>query len=251
MASGYQPGSPGHVLITGASSGIGAALALHYAAPRVRLGLQGRDAARLAAVADACRARGAEVATALLDVTDRDACATWAEAADDAAPVDLAIANAGISGTEDPRRAVAVNVHGVLNTVEPLLPRMTGRRHGQVALMSSLASFRGTPQAAAYCASKAAVRVWGEGLRPRLLRQGVLVNVVCPGFVTTPMTAVNRFPMPMIMPAEQAAAIIARGLARDRPRIAFPLPMYLGVRLFAAMPQAFGDRLVARYRGKE
>ena len=134
MASGYQPGSPGHVLITGASSGIGAALALHYAAPRIRLALQGRDAARLAAVVDACRARGAEVATALLDVTDRDACAAWAEAADDAAPVDLAIANAGISGTEDPRRAVAVNVHGVLNTVEPLLPRMTGRRHGQVAL---------------------------------------------------------------------------------------------------------------------
>ncbi len=251
MASGYQPGSPGHVLITGASSGIGAALALHYAAPRVRLGLQGRNAARLAAVADACRARGAEVATTLLDVTDRDACATWASAADDAAPVDLAVASAGISGAEDPRRAVAVNVHGVLNTVEPLLPRMTGRRQGQVALMSSLASFRGTPQAAAYCASKAAVRVWGEGLRPRLLRQGVLVNVVCPGFVTTPMTAVNRFPMPMIMPAERAAAIIARGLARDRPRIAFPLPMYLGVRLFAAMPQAFGDRLVARYRGKE
>jgi short-subunit dehydrogenase len=128
---------------------------------------------------------------------------------------------------------------------------MTGRGRGQVAIVSSLASFRGTPQSAAYCASKAAVRVWGEGLRGRLLRKGVLVSVVCPGFVATPMTAGNRFPMPMVMTADKAAAVIARGLAKARARIAFPIPMYLGVRLFAAMPQGVGDWLVGRYRGKE
>ena len=92
--------------------------------------------------------------------------------------------------------------------------------------MSSLAGFCGLPSAPAYCASKAAVRVWGEGLRGRLGRQGIAVSVICPGFVRTPMTAGNRFPMPLIMTPERAAAIIRRGLVRRRARIAFPLPLY-------------------------
>ena len=99
----------------------------------------------------------------------------------------------------------AANVEGVLNTVLPALPMLRSRRRGQVALMSSLASFRGFPGAPAYCGSKAAVRVWGEGLRPWLAREGVEVSVICPGFVTTRMTEGNRFPMPFLMDADQAA----------------------------------------------
>ncbi len=252
MPQAYQPGAPGHLLITGASSGIGAALAALYAAPGVRLSLQGRDAARLAAVAELCRARKAEVGTATLDVRDRPACAAWIEATDSAAPVDLVVANAGVSGAgHDPRAVLETNITGVLNTVEPLLPRLAARGSGQVALMSSLASFRGTPQAATYCASKAAVRVWGEGLRGRLLRKGVLVSVICPGFITTPMTARNPFPMPLLMSAERAAGIIVRGLARGQARIAFPWPTYLMARLLAALPPSLSDRLLAGYRGKE
>ena len=117
--------------------------------------------------------------------------------------------------------------------------------------MSSLASFRGTAQAPAYCASKAAVRLWGEGLRGRLLRQGVVVSVICPGFIATPMTARNPFPMPLLMTAERAAAIIARGLAQGRARIAFPWRLYALARLYATLPQDLGDRLLAGYRSKE
>jgi short-subunit dehydrogenase len=252
MPQTYQPGAPGHVLITGASSGIGTALALLYAAPGVRLSLQGRDGMRLGQVAAACQAVGAKVTTAALDIRDRPSCAAWVEVADAAAPVDLVVANAGISGTgADAVATTETNVNGTFNTVEPLLPRLTARSRGQVALMSSLASFRGTAQAPAYCASKAAVRLWGEGLRGRLLQQGVVVSVICPGFIATPMTARNPFPMPLLMTAERAAAIIARSLAQGRARIAFPWRLYALARLYATLPQDLGDRLLAGYRSKE
>jgi short-subunit dehydrogenase len=245
---------PRAILITGASSGIGAALANAYAAPDMVLALTGRDAARLTAVAASCTARGARVVTTTIDVTDGAALAAWIAATDGATPLDLVIANAGISaGTggagetaEQARRILAVNVDGVLNTVLPLLPRMMARGRGQVALMSSLAAFRGLPGAPAYCASKAAVRIWGEALRADVAPHGVDVSVICPGFVASAMTAVNRFPMPLLMPAERAAAIIRRGLARNKARIAFPWRMYALVRLLAAMPPAMIEPLLAR-----
>ena len=108
--------------------------------------------------------------------------------------------------------------------------------------MSSLASFRGFPGAPAYCASKAAVRVWGEGLRPALAAEGIDLSVICPGFVTTPMTEGNAFPMPFLMDAERAARIVQSGLAANRARIAFPLPMRLATWLLAALPPGVTDR---------
>lgn len=258
MPRGYQPGTPGHVLVTGASSGLGAALARLYAGPGVRLSLTARDAARLAAVADECRAAGAEVvATAGLDVTDREPLTAWVDAADEAVPVDLAIANAGVSGggagtaTGSAVPILTTNVFGVVNTVEPLVPRMVARGRGQIALMASLAGFSGTAQAPAYGASKAAVRVWGEGLRARLAQAGVVVSTVCPGFVATPLTAANPFPMPLLMPADRAARIVARGLASGRARVAFPLPLYLAARLVAALPPDIAAGLLRRYASKE
>src|SRR6185436_9310037 len=142
------------IVITGASSGIGEALAVDYAAPGVALALNGRDAARLEAVAEACRGKGATVDASLIDVTDRAALAAWLTAFDDAHPVDLAIANAGvsidngISSLDDfsrVRQTMAVNVDGVFNTLEPLVGRMMARRAGQIAIVSSLASFIGLP----------------------------------------------------------------------------------------------------------
>ena len=245
---------PRSLLLTGASSGIGRALAIAYAAPGVTLALNGRDPARLESVARDCRARGAVVETRRLDVTDAAAMAAWVEDADTMAPLDLVIANAGISaGTggggeaaEQVRRIFAVNVDGVINTVLPALPAMRARRRGQVAIMSSLASFVGFPGAPAYCASKAAVRVWGESLRGWLAPEDVRVSVICPGFVDSPMTAVNRFRMPFLMTADRAAAIIIGGLAADRPRIAFPWPMQAAVRLMAALPPGLIDAVGRR-----
>ncbi len=113
---------------------------------------------------------------------------------------------------------------------------MTARGRGQIALMASLAGFRGFPGAPAYCASKAAVRIWGEALRDGLRGQGIAVSVICPGFVESPMTEVNDFPMPLKMSAERAVRIIRRGLVADKARIAFPLRLYLVARIIAALP---------------
>jgi short-subunit dehydrogenase len=251
--------NPKTVLITGATSGIGAALAIEYAAPGVRLVLSGRDPERLAAVAAAAGAVGAEVDAAIVDVTDPHATAQWVEAADEATPLDLAIANAGISGGthgggESVAQANAIfgtNIGGVVNTLHPAAERMAARGHGQIALVSSLAGFRGLPGAPAYSASKAAARAWGDAMRGRMKRRGVTVSVVCPGFIRTPMTDLNRFPMPMLMEADKAAALIRRRLARGHAMIAFPLPMYLFVRAMAALPRPVGDFIYGRMPEKK
>lgn len=245
---------PRSLVITGASSGIGAALALGYAEPGVCLALTGRDAARLAAVAERCRAAGAAVTADVVDATDRDGMAAWLRGVDDRAPVDLLIANAGISaGTgggveseKQARRILSVNIDGVLNSVYPLLPRMRDRRRGQIALMASQASFRGFPGAPAYCASKAAVRVFGEALRGDLAGEGIGVSVICPGFVKSRITDANGFSMPFLMEADAAARVIRRGLARNAARVSFPWPVAAAVWLLALLPPGWTDGLLAR-----
>ena len=245
---------PAAILITGASSGIGEALARAYARPGATLFLSGRDTARLETVAKSCRARGARAEAQVVDVADRAAMAAWVAAADAMAPLDLVVANAGISaGTgllgesaDQARRIFAVNLDGVLNTVLPALPALRARRRGQIAIVSSLASFRGLAGAPAYAASKGAIRLWGEGLRGAVAADGIGVSVICPGFVTTRMTANNRFPMPMLMDSDRAAALIVAGLARNRGRIAFPLPMRALTWLFAALPDALADSIARR-----
>jgi short-subunit dehydrogenase len=239
---------PRAILITGASSGLGAALALAYAGPGVTLALGGRNRERLEAVAARCRERGAGVETRVADVTDEAAMAAWILAADAAAPLDLVIANAGVSGggvgEVADRRMFAVNLAGVLNTVLPAIPAMQSRGRGQIAIMSSLAGFRGFPDAPAYSATKAAVKSWGEGLRGSLRGDGIGVSVICPGFIRTPMTEPNPFPMPFLMDAGRAAAIVKRRLARNHARIAFPWPMYAMAWLIGALPPLLSDRLV-------
>lgn len=248
-----------HILITGGSSGIGEALALAYAAPGVRLSLSGRDKDRLESAAEACRAKGAEVAHATGDVTDTTAVAAWIGQQDEVAPLDLVIANTGISAgsggfTEDPaqtRRIMDVNVNGVMNTVLPAIDLMRPRRRGHIAIVRSMAAFRGFAGAPAYGASKAAVRVWGEGLRPLLARDNIGVSVICPGFVVSGMTAVNKFHMPFLMEADKAARIIQSGIAANRGRIAFPWPIGAGVWLMAALPDRIADALGRRLPFKD
>ena len=178
----------------------------------------------------------------------------WLHEADGQAPLDLVVANAGTSagsgGTGESetqvRRIFAVNVDGAMNTVLPILPAMTARGRGQIALVASLAGFRGFPGAPAYCASKATLRVWGEGLRGLLAPNGIGVSVVCPGFVRTPMSDGNPYPMPMLMEADKAAAIIVKGLARNRGRIAFPWPLTWLVYAITALPVRLTDLAMGR-----
>jgi len=237
------------IVITGASSGIGAALAQDYAVPGMALALTGRDVARLEQVAAACRSRGAVVETTTIDVTDADRLADWLLAFDDRHPVDLVLANAGVSLDKgkaiDPdvtRRTFAINVDGAFNTVLPLLPRLEARGRGQIGLVASLAGFVGLPRSAAYGASKAALRVWGESLRYALKRHGIGVSVICPGFVISRMTENNSFPMPFLMDASRASRIIRRGLERNAARIAFPFPTRATVWLAELLPAAWVSR---------
>ncbi|HIJ38055.1 MAG TPA: SDR family NAD(P)-dependent oxidoreductase [Rhodospirillaceae bacterium] len=246
-----------NILITGASSGLGEALARAYAGPSVRLFLTGRNLQRLDAVALACRSLGAQVEARPVDVADRAAMAQWLAFADEQ-QLDLVIANAGISaGTAagDPaqrtREIFTVNIDGVLNTVLPVIEPMRRRGRGQIVLIASLAGFRGLPSTPAYGASKAAVRVWGEGLRGWLARDGVGVTVVCPGFVSSRITDLNRFPMPFLMSAEKAARLIRQGIEANRARVGFPWPMLALVRLLAALPHSWSEWLVRRLPAKE
>ena len=155
-------------------------------------------------------------------------------------------ASSGI-GAALARRMFAVNLEGVLNTAYPAIERMAERGRGQLALMSSLAGYRGFPDAPAYSASKAAVKALAEAWRGALAPRGVRVSVICPGFIETPMTAGRKFRMPFLLSAEHAAGIIASGLARNRPRIAFPWQMALGTWVVAALlPPALADRMLSQ-----
>ena len=243
--------NPKSILITGSSSGIGEALALEYAAPGVHLALTGRDAARLEDVAQRCRAKGADTATGVLDVRDSAAMREWIEGEDGKTPFDLVIANAGTSYADGEldfekhlRHVYATNVEGTFNTVLPALDRMRTRRRGQIAIMSSLSSFRGMPGAVAYSSSKAAQRIFGEGLRGEVAADGIEVSVIIPGYVRSRLQAQHKFPTPFLMDADRSARVIRRGLARNAQRIAFPFPVYFFMWLAAAMPAFIGERMI-------
>lgn len=176
----------------------------------------------------------------------------WIAAVDTDHPIDLVVANAGVSEAtaavqNDPagaaRTILPINVFGLLNTVVPLIEPMKARGRGQIAIVSSLAGFGPITSSAAYSASKAAVKTWGEALRTELLCFGVRVNVVCPGFVRSPMTAVNKFYMPGLINMDDAIACIREGLACDLPVIAFPSFTYFLAQMSGALPVAAREAL--------
>lgn len=246
--------APVAILITGASAGLGRALALGYAAPGVTLFLSAIANEELQAVADACRARGAVAVPQVLDVRDRAAMADWIHACDRTAALDLVIANAGISagsrgGSDDGeddatmRAIFATNVDGVLNTVLPAVAAMRVRGRGQFALVSSLAGYRGTRRSAAYCASKAAVRVFGEGLRQRLALVGIGVSVVCPGYLDVGSTSSRHRGSPLCVGVDRAVRTIRRGLERNRGWIAVPWWLAMTARISMLLPSRCWDWL--------
>jgi short-subunit dehydrogenase len=227
--------TPTVIAITGASSGIGAALASHYAHPGRTLALIGRHAERLDQVARSCRDKGAAVEMGMADVRDRNAISEWLLAFDARKPIDLLLANAGmltgslkdgsIESLDQSTVQIETNFIGALNTALPVLEAMLQRKRGQIAFTSSLAAFASHPDWPAYCASKAALFVYATSLRERLRGSGVRINTICPGWVTAPINDPFIMWRPMEMKPEAAAKVIARGLARDRGVIAFPQPL--------------------------
>jgi short-subunit dehydrogenase len=246
--------SPATVLITGATGGIGRALALLYAQPGRSLILHGRDEERLREVATACAQRGAQVSPVAFDVRDVEGFGARVAQLAAATPIDLAIVNAGISRAnrgdgeswEDIESVLDVNLRAALATVTALVAPMRRRGAGQIALISSLAAYHGMALTPSYCASKAALKAYGESLRGWLAPQGVAINVVLPGFVKTPMSDAFPGPRPFMISAEDAARRIQRGLARDRPRISFPQPLAFLSWLLCVMPEAWSQAVVKR-----
>ncbi|MGU3541132.1 SDR family NAD(P)-dependent oxidoreductase [Methylobacterium sp. A54F] len=234
------------ILITGASSGIGAALSRRYAAPGTTLLLVARDPGRLDAVAETCRARGAAVETERLDVRDRDRVRAFLAAAHARHPLDLVIVNAAINGghpsgdveTEEVAFETAdINLGGALNVMLPCVSLMLARGSGQIALLSSLAAFAPLPDAPAYSGAKAALVAHGLALREKVRERGVKINVVTPGYVKTPMGGDYKGWRPLEMTADEAAERIARGLARDQDLVAFPLILAILARGAGLLPE--------------
>ncbi|MBL6664922.1 MAG: SDR family NAD(P)-dependent oxidoreductase [Rickettsiales bacterium] len=247
-----------NILITGATSGIGKELAKIYANEFNSLFLTGRDEKRLQEVKKICQNLGADVETEIIDIADELATKKWIKNISKNHNIDLVIANAGISaGTEggpesfdQVKKIFDTNIQGVLNTIQPLIEIMKKQKSGQIAIMSSLAGFRGLPSSPAYSASKSCVRVYGEGLRGNLHNFGIKVNVICPGYVKTPMTDANKFPMPFLMPVEKAAKIIKTGLDKNKSRIAFPFTFYFVVWLATLLSNTIIDPIFRKLPGK-
>ncbi|WP_137181708.1 SDR family oxidoreductase [Roseomonas sp. AR75] len=246
------------VVISGASRGLGAALARRFAASGARLLLVARDRDALEAVAADCAARGAAVEIAALDVAEAARLAAALARFEAAGPVDLVIANAGVlagtasaGGAEDPdaaARQVAVNLLGAIHLVGPLLPGMLARGEGAVALVASLAAFRGLPDSPGYSASKAGMLAWGESLRAAHAPQGLRVTVLCPGFFDSAMGARHLGRRPSKMTLDDTAARCERAIRAGRAMAAFPPALAWPLRLLALLPSPLADRAIRLVR---
>ncbi|HEX4027422.1 MAG TPA: SDR family NAD(P)-dependent oxidoreductase [Rhizomicrobium sp.] len=244
------------ILITGASGGIGSALARVHARPGVTLLLWGRDAARLEQTAAACRARGADCHVESFDLRDIGALVARLAAADAATPIDLAIFNAGLGGTapdgaaaETPEaaRAVAeVNFVAPVTGANAMAAAMAGRGHGQIVLIGSIAESFPLPMAPTYAAAKAGLRMFAEALGIRLAKHGVTVTLVSPGFIDTAMSRQVTEPKPFLMNADKAAAVIARGIARNARTIVLPWQFAVIRALTGLLPRALLRRVLSR-----
>jgi short-subunit dehydrogenase len=237
--------TPRTVLITGATGGIGSALAQVYAEPGNTLILQGRNAIRLAELTALCETQGARVLTQVLDVRKLDELSGWLKEICQLEKVDLVIVNAGVNTNigpegkgerwEDVQNLIQVNVLAAMATVDAVLPSMRSRGDGQIALVSSLAAYFGLAVTPSYCASKAAIKAYGEALQGWLEPEGIRINVVMPGYVESQMCTDMPGPKPFLWSAEKAARYIKKRLARNQSRISFPFPLNLGTWFLAVL----------------
>jgi len=247
------------VFISGASSGLGRGLALHYASPGTILGLCARRADRLAELADAVRARGSRPIVHAVDVADtKEMTKAAAEFVEQAGGVDLVVASAGISiptgilaGKSEPiEQLFRINVIGVANTLVPFVPAMVAQKSGVLAAVASVAGHRAMPGRAAYGASKAAIIEFMSALRMELHGTGVHAMALCPGFVHTPMTA-RLAHMPFVLDLDDAVPIMARAIARRERTFTFPWQLRLLRSLLRSGPEWFIRRIAPAPRPEE
>ncbi len=246
--------NPKNILLTGASSGIGEELVKQYARTGVTLAITGRNKKRLEATKKALEEKGAGVIARVLDVTDQAAMEKFIREVDKKAPLDLVIANAGVgvqgsdfkTVDEAAKFTITVNVFGVFNTIHPALDIFKQRGRGQIAIVSSLAGYIGLPGSPIYSASKNAVRAYGEAMRAVYRDKGIEINVICPGWVRSRITDRNQYSMPFFMEVDRAARIIIQGLAKNKGRISFPLPMVALFKTMNILPISWALRILGR-----
>ena len=248
------------VIVTGASSGIGRALALELGRRGARLGLTARRTEELLKVSEEVERAGGEALALPADVRDAEAMRQAAERVREKwGRVDVLVANAGMSSTTAGTKlnaaevgdVISVNVLGVVNSVAAVLPDMLGRRSGHLVAISSLASYRGMPKSGAYSASKAAVSTFFESLRVDLSKSGVDVTVIHPGFIRTPMTANRKKKLPFLIEVDDAACRIIRAVERRARTYAFPWQLSSLVRVIRHLPGAVYDRLASNTNFRE
>jgi short-subunit dehydrogenase len=243
--------------ITGASSGLGWELSWQLAQQGYDLALLARRRHLLESLAEKISPLGRRVILLEADVSDWDAMQKAIQRTEqELGPIDLLIANAGVSldlpvKRWDPlaaKKVFDINMIGLIYTVSAVLPSMMQRRRGHIVGVSSLASYLAIPRSTIYCASKAAARYYLQGLRLELAPYQIKVTTICPGFVKTPMTDKNKFPMPFLMDVEPAVALMVKGIQRGRESIHFPWPLYALVRLASSLPTYVLRRLLQRTR---
>ncbi len=231
------------VWITGASSGIGLELARLMAAKAAKVAVSARSADSLSALAD----EQPGIVAHPLDVTDAEAVGSCVKAIEtQSGGIDLAVLNAGVWTLMDSaeldlkavRAGIEVNYMGVIHAIDALLPGMLARGRGHIAIVASVAGYRGLPKAVAYGPTKAALINLAETLRVELEPRGITISVVNPGFVDTPMTEDNPFPMPAIISAEEAARRLLDGLERRRYEIVFPRRFVHALKFLRILPNA-------------
>lgn len=236
-----------NILITGASSGIGEALAYYYAAHGAQnLFICGRNAERLEAVKNKCEKISAQtkVYAKIISVTQKAEMQNWIVECNRIAPLNLVFANAGVStGEETPQNIYATfetNIMGTLNTITPACDifKSSAQKTKIIAITASIAGYHGLVACPSYSASKACLKAYGEALRGSLKPYNIQVNTICPGFVKSRITDKNTCPMPFLMPADKAAEIIARKIAGNIGLIAFPWPMRFAAWFMSVLPNA-------------
>jgi len=243
-----------NVLITGASSGLGRALAIELSKKSQNLFLCARNFENLQETKNLCQNSNANIYLKILDVKDEIASQNYITEIEENFALDLVIANAGVSGgtahgTESFAQVKEIfdtNLYGVLNIVQPIIEKMTLRKNGQIVIISSLAGFISLPSSPAYSASKSAVRIYGEALRGNLAEFDVKVNIACPGYIKTKMTAVNNFYMPFLMDSAKASQIIINGIEKNHGRIIFPIIFYFLIRVLLSLPFSLVEKIMKK-----